>query len=90
MAASLVRVLHDANLPVRHAGSFGFDFVAVDAFPKNGSDSLILRMALADLPAGIVDAIATETAGWLGRVARSCDTPGSFPRRRESGGLRYQ
>ncbi len=73
MAGSLVRSLRGAGLPVRHAGSFGFDFAVVDAFPAIGSDSHILRMAIADLPGAMVDAIVIETATWVaqsGQAAR--------------------
>jgi hypothetical protein len=63
-ADSLARYLREAGLPARHAGSFGFDFVVIDAFPAIGSDRHILRMAIADLPAAIVDAIVAGTAAW--------------------------
>jgi hypothetical protein len=64
MAESLVRSLRDAGLPVRHAGSFGFDFAVVDAFPAIGNDRYILRLAIADLPGAVVDDVVTGTAAW--------------------------
>ncbi len=64
MAELLAQSLRGAGLPVRHAGSFGFDFAVVDAFPAPGSDNYILRMAIADLPLAVVDAVVARTAAW--------------------------
>jgi hypothetical protein len=46
MAASLAR----SGMPVRHAGGFGFDFVAIDGFFDTGADRNVLRLAFADFP----------------------------------------
>ncbi|MBV9776959.1 MAG: hypothetical protein JO143_07915 [Acetobacteraceae bacterium] len=66
VASALAHALHEAGLPVRQAGSFGFDFAVIDAFPAVGSERFILRLAVADLPGAVVDAIATEAAAWAG------------------------
>ena len=63
MAAFLVR----SGFPVRHAGSFGFDFVAIDNYFDSVTDQSVLRLAFADLPlplfAHLAEAIATWWAG---------------------------
>lgn len=59
IAASLAR----QKLPVWHAGSFGFDFTAVEAYFDTYIGGHVLRIAAADLPsatcAHVADAIAT-------------------------------
>ena len=58
MCSSLTR----QDLPVKHAGSFGFDFTALDSFTDPLSECPVLRIAPGDLPSRtadrIVDAIA--------------------------------
>jgi hypothetical protein len=73
-AEQLAAALADSGLPVRHAGSFGFDFVAIEGFFDTAGERYLLRVAAADLPkavsARVADGIATWwTRRWRRRVA---------------------
>ena len=71
MASALAHCLHEAGLPVRQAGSFGFDFAVIDAFPAIGSERFILRLAIGDLPAAVVDGILAGTVAWADRSGQA-------------------
>jgi hypothetical protein len=71
MASALAHALHEARLPVRQAGSFGFDFAVTDAFPAIGSERFILRLALADLPGAAIDAIVAGIVAWGARSGQA-------------------
>lgn len=71
MASALAHALHAAGLPVRQAGSFGFDFAVLDAFPAVGGERFILRLALGDLPGAVVDSILAGTAAWEARSGQA-------------------
>ena len=64
MAKSLVEYLHSARLPIRHAGSFGFDFAVADAFPAIDSDNFVLRIGFGDLPDELVRTMVDEIGIW--------------------------
>ena len=66
-AAQLAEALSDAGLPVRHAGSFGFDFVALDGFFDTAVERHLLRVAAADLPATVSARIADGIGAWWTR-----------------------
>ena len=80
-ADELCRSLARRNLPVKHAGSFGFDFTALDAFADPISACPVLRIAPGDLPAEtidrIVDAIADDWASrrWANAANRRPSRP---------------
>lgn len=60
IAASLAR----QRLPVRHAGSFGFDFAAVESFFDTQIDRYVVRIAPGDLPSAVCARVAEGIASW--------------------------
>jgi hypothetical protein len=66
-AERLAAALAGAGMPVRHAGSFGFDFVAVEGFFDTGINQHLLRVAMADLPSPLCAQVADEISDWWAR-----------------------
>jgi hypothetical protein len=66
-AGQLAAALARAGLPVRYAGSFGFDFVAIEGFFDTGANQHLLRLAMADLPSSICNRVTDEIADWWTR-----------------------
>ncbi|BAM86818.1 conserved hypothetical protein [Bradyrhizobium oligotrophicum S58] len=56
--------LRRAGLPIRHAGSFGFDFAATEWFHDATTDRYSVRVAVPDLPTAIWDELTDAIAGW--------------------------
>ena len=71
LAEEIADALAARPLAVKQAGSFGFDFVAIDRHPAPQRDSDELRIAGADLPAAEADAIAHGIADRLESVNAS-------------------
>jgi hypothetical protein len=63
-AEDLARAAARKGFPVRHAGSFGFDFVATEAFFDTLLNRYVLRIAPADLPTALFARVAGEIASW--------------------------
>jgi hypothetical protein len=63
-AEDLAHALTGKGYPVRHAGSFGFDFVATEAFFDTVLNRYVLRIATGDLPSTLFANITGEIASW--------------------------
>jgi hypothetical protein len=64
IAADLCTDLSKAGLPLRHAGSFGFDFGAAEWFHDKTRDRHLVRIAIPDLPTSLWDHVAQAVAQW--------------------------
>jgi hypothetical protein len=79
LANSLCRELESSALPVAHAGSFGFDFIAIDRFADSWSRCNVIRVAASDLPVSVVDRVAEGIAGaWMRHGSESRIDSGSM------------
>lgn len=63
-AAAMSRDLGRAGFPIRHAGSFGFDFAATEWFHNATTDEYSVRVAVPDLPAELWKDLAVAIAEW--------------------------
>jgi hypothetical protein len=64
MAADLCGDLRKAGLPLRHAGSFGFDFGAAEWFHDTTRNRYLVRIAVPDLPTLLWDQVARAVVRW--------------------------
>ena len=73
-AAALCAALTAKGLPARHAGSFGFDFIAIEWFCHSRTGKIVLRIAPGDGPLPMIDALADGIVEWFAR-----QTAGALP-----------
>ncbi len=66
-AAEMSDDLSRAGFPIRHAGSFGFDFAAAEWYHNAATERYSVRIAVPDLPTGIWDDLVNEIARWWSR-----------------------
>ncbi len=64
MAADLCDDLRKAGLPLRHAGSFGFDFGGAEWFRDTTCNRYVVRIAVPDLPTPLWDQVARAVVQW--------------------------
>jgi hypothetical protein len=65
-AAKMSEDLRRAGLPLRHAGSFGFDFAATEWCRDSTTDQYCVRIAVPDLPTPLWDELTDAVARWWG------------------------
>jgi hypothetical protein len=64
VTAELCADLGRAGLPLRHAGSFGFDFGAVEWSQDRFRNRYVVRIAVPDLPTLLWDEVTQAIAAW--------------------------
>lgn len=64
VATALSEDLGHAGYPIRHAGSFGFDFAATEWFCESSTGRYSVRIAVPDLPGALWDELARVIARW--------------------------
>jgi hypothetical protein len=64
VVAELCADLGRKGLPLRHAGSFGFDFGAAEWSMDRIRDRYVVRIAVADLPTSLWDEVIAAVAAW--------------------------
>jgi hypothetical protein len=67
LAETIAEKLAGRGLPVRHAGSFGFDFIGLEWFCQAQSDEAVLRISAGDVPPYVMELAAR----CLSRLLRS-------------------
>ena len=63
-AAEMSEDLGRAGFPIRHAGSFGFDFASTEWFHDSTNDQYSVRLAIPDLPSSLWDSLTEAAATW--------------------------
>ncbi|WP_298243397.1 hypothetical protein [uncultured Bradyrhizobium sp.] len=63
-AEDMSNELRAGGFPIRHAGSFGFDFAATEWFHDATTDQYSVRVAVSDLPMEVWDDLTTAIAHW--------------------------
>jgi hypothetical protein len=64
VVAELCTDLQRRGLPLRHAGSFGFDFGAAEWSKDRTRDRYVVRIAVADLPSSLWNEVVVTVATW--------------------------
>ncbi|HZR85398.1 MAG TPA: hypothetical protein VFB02_01280 [Bradyrhizobium sp.] len=72
-AAAMSDDLAAAGLPIRHAGSFGFDFAATEWFHSPLTGQYSVRVAVPDLPTALWDDLTDAIARWWSRYYGASD-----------------
>jgi hypothetical protein len=72
--AEMCSDLKRKDLPLRHAGSFGFDFAAAEWARDRLRNRYVVRLAAADLPTPIWDAVVGAVAAWWSERTHVPDT----------------
>jgi hypothetical protein len=73
-ASALCAALSARGLPARHAGSFGFDFIAVEWFTDARTGKHVMRIAPGDGPPSMIDALGDGIVEWF-----AMQTAGALP-----------
>ncbi|WP_183230783.1 hypothetical protein [Bradyrhizobium sp. SBR1B] len=63
-AEDMSNELRAEGLPIRHAGSFGFDFAATEWFHDATTDQYSVRVAVSDLPTEVWGDLTSAIARW--------------------------
>ncbi|MDD1529065.1 hypothetical protein C7U92_15660 [Bradyrhizobium sp. WBOS7] len=63
-AADMSKNLRAEGFPIRHAGSFGFDFAATEWFHDATTDRYSVRVAVSDLPTEVWGDLTVAIARW--------------------------
>jgi hypothetical protein len=63
-AAQMSDDLGRLGFPIRHAGSFGFDFAATEWFHNSTTDQYSVRITVSDLPTPLWDELTEAVADW--------------------------
>ena len=79
MAADLCDDLRKAGLPLRHAGSFGFDFGAAEWFLDTARNRHVVRIAVPDLPTPLWDEVAQAVVQWWSAHEEKRFRPAGLP-----------
>jgi hypothetical protein len=70
-AASLCREAASSPVPIAHAGSFGFDFLAIEWFADPLLERNVIRVAVSDVPPSSLDALTSAIIRWWPRHAHA-------------------
>lgn len=75
VAEAMSRDLRGEGYPIRHAGSFGFDFAATEWFHNATTNEYSVRVAVPDLPTELWNELAAAIARWW--MAHQADLGGA-------------